>query len=266
MVSEQLPSEQTNRWVAQKQEGYAKFGATPGQQAAWGDYDRKRYTSFLEQQAAAKGKPSTAVYDEPVDPAPMTNPAPRLRPIGAPAKPIEGFDPRLQTPQANYAAAVGTLPSTGGWLAFKRGAMGMYPVPQVDAIPEPAPAARVPDATGPKTNKKGRVVLDLGKAGEPTGWSEDGQVVDRFGKKLGYTAQQGDVRTADRQPGDFTLQDRDFDAVKRFEGIYGPHLQELEDNSGKFPAGYFKNMSAEEKQNIIKGVQALQQIKRGTRT
>jgi hypothetical protein len=183
--------------------------------------------------------------------------------VANPAPQIETVDPRLQSDLGQYAMAVGSLPSAGGWLAFKRGAMGMYPVPQVNAVPEPAPTEAMQT---PARNKKGQVVIPLA-AGEPVGIAEDGQAIDKYGKKMGYLAQQGgDVRFGDRRAGDVSMEQTDGFAQDTLQQLYGKHLQAVKDNEGKYPAGYFKGMNAEQKDNVKKGVQALMQLERGTRT
>jgi hypothetical protein len=72
-------------------------------------------------------------------------------------------------------------------------------------------------------------------------------------------------RTLDRHASDVSMQDTDAFAQHTLEQAYGNHLKAVEDNGGKFPAGYFDAMSPADKENIRYGVQELMRRQRGTR-
>lgn len=119
---------------------------------------------------------------------------------------------------------------------------------------------------------RGRVMRP--EPGMPMGTDELGRPVDARGRAGGYLNQTaGAFRTADRvgidvdpsgnprmaggRPTDVaaTSKTGDFDqfATDVLETIYKPHIQAVEENDGKWPEGYFKDMSPAAKENIKAG-------------
>lgn len=179
----------------------------------------------------------------------------------------KSFDPRDMMAGGGMQSALGTFQRSGdlGQRAFAKGALlGMDDKFLRGYIRKPY----VP-IVEPKKTTKGKSVISA-KPGEPIGIDENGQAVDIRGKKLGYLNAPAvatlygntPLRTGERKPGDVFAEQRDPFARSALEQKYKKHLEEVEFNNGKFPAGYFKKMSAEEKSDIQKGVQALQAIRR----
>ncbi len=131
---------------------------------------------------------------------------------------------------------------------------------------EPAPK--------PVKKKKGeRTVIAL-PAG-PVGSNERGQAVGTGGNSFGYLQQQDpNVRTLQRRRLDVSLGEKevhDAFGTKVLQQRFGEHLKAMQDNraadgmpTDKFPAGYFGTMSKRAREEIEKGVKALQDIERGT--
>lgn len=186
----------------------------------------------------------------------------------------QSYDPR--TPVGSYLNGIGILQRSPNKVDQQMGralAEGLdYPdrlrKGEVDTLIPNAPSPTPVQAAPPKKSGK-KYLISLPKTG-PAGYDESGQAVDINGRKLGYLNQPaivtpyGDVpmRTGQRTPNDVLLDQRDPFARSVIEQKFGKHLKELEFNNGKFPPGYFKKMTAEEKAGIQKGVQALQAIRR----
>lgn len=189
------------------------------------------------------------------------------------------YDPR--SPAGSALAMLGSMKKYDPKIAegIVRGMQKAKVQEGVKPIPN-APVPAQPEPVTPTKGKRGRVVIPMGKPGEPVGVAEDGQAIDSRGRKLGYLNQgpalvtpYGDVPLSNpvRTPTGINVQPKDeFDAFW-LEDHFGKHLKAMQDNrdangmpTDQFPPGYFQGMSKKERENIIKGVDALRKFQKGT--
>jgi hypothetical protein len=136
----------------------------------------------------------------------------------------------------------------------------------------PVVPAAPPVEVSKKTDKRGRAMIPMGPGAVAV--NERGESLDARGKNLGYL-QSGPARTGAMTPADVhqnmeqALRYGNQDAPRLLHQLYGEHLKEMLENrdaqgmpTDKFPAGYFKGMSPEQKKNIIEGVRLLREIDR----
>lgn len=166
---------------------------------------------------------------------------------------VEEYDPRSLTPLGHYAVGVGSLPKGNAWEAFKEGATGIRP-----GMSSPMPLAGQPTAP-PAAQPGSKPVYSF--SDEELGARRTAPDYKFSDKEL-----RGNTRTLDRRPSDASMQDHDSLGQSVIERTYGKHLKAVDDNDGKFPAGYFDNMDAATKQNIKAGVTELIRRRRGIRT
>lgn len=176
----------------------------------------------------------------------------------------EEYDPRQLTPLQSYALGIGSLPDS--MMSFKQAALNTPTVniPQGPAMEKNAQLNERGQVVYPDEQAKPNYQFKLPAGG--VGQDEAGYVVDRKGKRLGSLDQDENVRTLDRRPSDVSLADKDQFGSDQLERMYGPHLKEVEDNGGKYPAGYFDGMSKSRKANIKAGVVELMRRRKGNRT
>lgn len=132
------------------------------------------------------------------------------------------------------------------------------PIYATDHVPQPARQGK-------------RTVIQMPKGA--IGQNEQGQAVDVKGKKLGYLAQDPNVRTLERRSKDVSLGEKDtYDqfGVQTLQRDFGEHLKAMQENrdrdgmpTDKFPTGYFRGMDPRRKKEIEAGVKRLQEIERG---
>lgn len=189
------------------------------------------------------------------------------------------LDPRMLD-EGSFVSAMGRMQNMGpGWSAFAHGAYAG----KDQGAPAMLPNAIVAPPAEPVKSKGGKLVV---RPGEAVAIDEAGRAIDARGKKLGYLNQPavvtpyGDMplRTGERrytdvimghEPG--ALEQTDPFAASALEQRYGKHLRKSDvDQYGmpnmKFPKGYFKGKSEDERKDIISGVRALATLSRGMRT
>ncbi len=104
-------------------------------------------------------------------------------------------------------------------------------------------------------------------AGQPVGYAENGQMVDKTGKPMGYLREdQGATKTLERGPKDVRAEDNDAFAEKTRDQLFGPYLKALDENDGRWPEGMFKGTSEAQRKAIHEGVIELRAHKLGSKT
>ncbi len=144
----------------------------------------------------------------------------------------------------------------------------------------PAPLAVEPQKM---TNKRGQVIIPLGAGA--VAMNERGESLNARGKNLGYL-QSGPMRTGQQTQDDIArsliaidrngrpemgmaLRTGDPNAMKLLYKTYEPHLKAMQENrnadgtpTDKFPEGYFKGMTKEQRKEIEAGVKILRDVDR----
>jgi hypothetical protein len=147
----------------------------------------------------------------------------------------------------------------------------------------PAAQAAVKENRG-KRGKK--TILQLNYENDPAvGFNKRGEAVTVRGKNLGYLGEpalvtpRGEIpmRSGERRKSDIlfdkdgNLMDKDKFGADALQQIYGDDLKVMQENrdengmpTDKFPRGYLDHLQPEQRENILKGVRALQKLERGT--
>jgi len=143
----------------------------------------------------------------------------------------------------------------------------------INGVQRPVPSVadtykheQIPEQVSAPATKLHPAIIPIAD-GAVAGRTESGQLLDNEGRPIGPG--EG-MRYGNRLPSDVGLGSRTGDQDKfaqdAIELMYGDHLEAVEENGGKWPAGYFQNMSAETKENIKKGVTDLMRRRRNART
>lgn len=247
------------RELRDKQRSGGKLSAD---EASWMESATKAY----EEYQASKSAPAQSAHVPPKKPGSVPYGATQIRQGKGPSE-LEDFNPTVQS----FLKAMSVAPPAVRQGAFSHllsnGAPSVAPMAQQEKF-----EARHQDFLQPQ----GKPNYTFYPKDEPVvAMDEAGREVKVPGDRSGPTNQKqflkneqdfGRVRTLERKPNDVSLADKDQFGSEQLEKMYGPHLKEVDDNGGKYPAGYFDGMSPERKQNIKAGVVELMRRRRGIRT